>query len=207
MKILKITREDSVVQFKHEVQGQEATEERDHKAHEAPLKSFDNALQALTSVVCTIMEVGKAYARGMTIRSLSISYTKKGTRSASIKFGKHLDATDQNHFTSTPVFQFDDPADGEEGKKQCSTPDAQLIATAIAETVRYAKGERQQRLLPLDDDGSQAAAEPQSGDVLDFKTPAPSDDGEGKPKAPKSPAKKKTATKKKAAVKKKTAAK
>lgn len=179
MKILKVTRDESSVQFRHEVQGHKATEERDHTCHEAPLAAFDKALQALADVAVNILELGQGYKKGIVIIALAISYTKKGTRSAHIVFSKELDATGGTHRMTTPVFQFDDAAEGEDGqRRQCSKKHAEMIAEMIAETEKYANGERQQRLLPLDD-GKSEGAEPQGGDTLKFEAPPAGDDGEG----------------------------
>lgn len=191
MKILKVTRDDSSVQFRHEVQGHKAVEERDHTCHEAPLKAFDNALQALADVAVNILELGQGYKKGIVIIALALSYTKKGTRSASIVFSKELDATGSNHRMTTPVFQFDDSAEGEDGqRRQCSKKHAEMIDVMVRETENYANGERQQRLLPLDD-GKSEGAEPQGGDTLKFETPPAGSDGQGATPEKEAPAPKK----------------
>lgn len=183
LKILKITRTDSFVQIRHEVTGytvktnapgaaggvKEATgtEERDITAHEAPMKSFDKALQALTDVVANILETGEEWKKGIVIKTVAFSYTKKGTRSAAIFFTRDLDATETAHRMSTPFFQIDDAAEGEEGRRQCAKEHAKAIAKVISEAEKYADGERDQRMLPLDD-GKSENAEPAQGDTLDF---------------------------------------
>lgn len=179
MKILKIIRDEDRVQFRHEVQGHQATEERDHTCHEAPLKAFDDALQDLSHVAAFALDVEDDYTEGMTVVSLTVSYTKHGTRSATISFAKRLNSTEQNHRMNTPAIQFDDAKADEEGtRSQCTEDHAKKIQRVIDETERYANGERQQRLLPLDD-GQSEGAEPQGGDTLKFETPAPASDGEG----------------------------
>lgn len=180
MKILKVIRDEDRVQFRHEVQGHKAVEERDHTCHEAPLKSFDDALQSLSDVVVNILELGQGYRKGITVVSVSFSYTKKGTRSAAITFSKELDATNGAHRLTTPLFQFDDAAEGEDSgqRRQCTKKHAELIDVLIVETEKYANGERQQRLLPLDD-GKSEGAEPKGGDTLRFEAPAAGTDGEG----------------------------
>jgi len=183
LKILKITRTDSFVQIRHEVTGytvktnapgaaggvKEATgtEERDITAHEAPMKSFDKALQALTDVVANILETGEEWKKGIVIKTVAFSYTKKGTRSAAIFFTRDLDATETAHRMSTPFFQIDDVAEGEEGRRQCAKEHAKAIAKVILEAEKYADGERDQRMLPLDD-GKSENAEPTQGDTLHF---------------------------------------
>lgn len=179
MKVTKVIREESAVEFHHEVQGHQATEERKIRAHEAPLKTFDKCLQGLADVVCNILELGTGYAKGIVVLAVSFSYTKKGTRSAAIVFSKELDATGGAHRMTTPLFQFDDAAEGEDGqRRQCSNKHAELLNQMIVETEAYANGERQQRLLPLDD-GKSEGAEPKGGDTLKFEAPPPGNDGEG----------------------------
>ena len=65
----------------------------------------------------------------------------------------------------------------------------------IVETEAYANGERQQRLLPLDD-GKSEGAEPKGGDTLKFEAPKPADDGEGAKPKPEEPKKKRGPKKK-----------
>ncbi len=185
MKILKAVREDNYVKFRHEVEGHESTEERDIKAHEAPLVSFDTRLQALAPVACKVLEFPPSYAEGVTVKSVTVSQTKRGTRSVAIKIVKVLDATGNAHAITTPLFQIDDAAEGEDERKQCSQAHADACGAFLLEVERYANGERQQRILPLDDNSP--VAEPSGGDVLDF-----SDDAEA-------PAKKKVAGKKRVA--------
>jgi hypothetical protein len=186
MKISKVIRTDDAVEFHHEVQGHQAVETRKITAHEAPLKGFDTALQKLADVAVNILEVGQPYKKGITIISLTVSYTGKGTRSATIVGKKELDATGKPHRFDTPQFRFDDAAEGEEGRRECTKAHAEMIQTVIDETEKYANGERQQRLLPLDD-GKGAAAEPAQGDVLKFSTPeAASEEQATPPEKPKS---------------------
>lgn len=196
MKVTKVIREESAVEFHHEVQGHQATEERKIRAHEAPLKTFDKCLQGLADVAVNILELGTGYAKGIVVLAVSFSYTKKGTRSAAIVFSKELDATGGAHRMTTPIFQFDDAAEGEDGQRlQCSKKHAELLNQMIVETEAYANGERQQRLLPLDD-GKSEGAEPKGGDTLKFEAPKPGDDGEGAKPKPEEPKKKRGPKKK-----------
>lgn len=165
-KLLKISRDESAVRFRHEVQGETlklpdpknpgktidhtSMEERTVVAHETPLKSFDEALQELTSVACSILELGVSYQKGIEVRALGISYTKHGTRSAQIFFRKYLDKTETWHPLATPVFQIDEPKSQETSKRQCSAPHAKLVADMIREANKYAAGKRQQTLLDFD---------------------------------------------------------
>jgi hypothetical protein len=189
MKILKVIRRDTEVEFHHEVQGHMATDTRKITAHEAPLKAFDDTFQKLADIVVSINELGQEYKKGINVTALTIHYTAKGTRSATIAFTKELDATGKKtHPWSTPQFRFEDAAEGEEGRMECVKKHAQLIESMIEHVEAYANGERQQRLLPLDD-GKGEAAEPAQGDVLKFSTPPAGE--EEQEETPAEPAKKK----------------
>lgn len=193
LKIVKITRADAFVQIKHEVTGytvktnapgqpggvkeSAGTELRDITAHEAPMKSFDKAMQALKDVVVNVLETGQEWAKGIVIKTVAFSYTKKGTRSAAIFFTRELDATETAHRMATPFFQIDDAADGEEGRMQCAKEHSKAIKKLILEAEKYADGERDQRMLPLDD-GKSENAEPSQGDTLDFPDQGGGTDGE-----------------------------
>lgn len=186
MKLLKIQRTDSYVRFSHEAKGPTikandpknpgttkehvSTEERVVTAHEAPLKSFDTALQALADVVANILEAGQEWKKGVKIIALSLSYTKTGVRSAAITFAKTLEATGEAHQMATPLFQIDDGATPSEGRRQCSKKHAEAVAVMIREAEKYAEGERQQTMLKFgsDEDGDNDEGG-EGGDVLNFQ--------------------------------------
>jgi len=167
-KLLKVTREDKAVIIRDEVMGSLSTENRNIEYHEAPLKSFDDALQALAPVVKAVMEVPEKWIETIKVKALSVSHTAAGTRNATIVFVRPMAATDQTHRMTTPAVRIDDPADGEEGEREISPAHASAVAAMIEEAERYAKGERQQVLLPLEDNTA-PRAEPEQGDVLDFE--------------------------------------
>ena len=99
------------------------------------------------------------------------------------------------HPIATPMFQIDDAASGEDTRKDVTKGQAELVASFLHEVEKYANGERQQRLLPLDDAGAPTTAQEDPENVLKFNTPTKGDDGEGK-KAPKKKPVKKVAKKK-----------
>lgn len=185
MKLLKIQRTDTFVRFSHEAKGPTikandpknpgqtkdhvSTEERVVTAHEAPMKSFDTALQALADVAANILETGQDWKKGVKVLALSMSYTKSGIRSASITFTKTLDATGEPHQMTTPLFQIDDGSTPAEGRRQCSKKHAEAVAVMIREAEKYAEGERQQTMLNFGAEDEEGETEPANGDVLDFK--------------------------------------
>lgn len=126
-----------------------AREEIQKTSHEAPMQSFEDALAELGPIACNILELGKGYDEGLTVRSLTIRRTKKGTRSVSIGVVKELSAVDNPHRLSTPFFNIDPPAESEQGTRECSEKQTEVIDAFIEEAAKYQAGERQQRLLPL----------------------------------------------------------
>lgn len=172
MKLRKIIRDDSFVFYSHEVKGpvieandpdkpgktikHQGLEEVEVTAHEAPLKSFDKAMQALASVAAKVLGCPPEWTDKIRVKSLAVSYTAKGTRSAVIVFTKELAATDLPHRMSTPSFRFDDAAEGEDGRRQVAPRHAELLDAMMTEAEKYADGKRQQMTLPLDD-GKKAA--------------------------------------------------
>ena len=156
MKLLRIVRDEKFVEYKIETQGHQAQEDRAVTCHEAPLQSFDDAFQALGDVAAKIIELRND--SGVEVKSLAIRRTKHGTRSAIITITRHLKATDKPHRLKTPVFQFDDPTE-DEGPRECSVEQANLINAMIAEAEKYIAGERQQMILGME------PAEPTNGDA------------------------------------------
>lgn len=177
MKILSIKRTNSAVTIRHEVKGpvvkyldkgvehqHQGIEERRTIAHEIPLESFDKAFQALRSVAANILEVGADYSEGMVVHTMSLSYTKNGTRSVAIGFTKRLSVNGGDHSLDTPFFQIDDAV--EDGRRECTAKQADHIEKVIEETVRYANGERQQ--MQLGGELSDCQEEPADGEELPF---------------------------------------
>lgn len=160
MKFLKILRDEEFVRCRFVTDDAiMAREEIEQTSHEAPLTSFDTALQALAPIACNILELGKSYDDGMTVRSVRIKRTKSGTRSVSIGFEKKLNAVDNPHRFSTPLFNIDQPGENEQGARECSPKQTELIDAFIKEAEKYQNGDRQQRLLPL-------VQEPEDGEQI-----------------------------------------
>lgn len=129
-----------------------ATEERQITAHEAPLPELSEAFAKLAPIFCDILEVERGWADGLTVTRLIISHTKAGTRSVKFRATKQLECRkDFLHVVDSPMIQIDKPADGESGEIQVEKKHVELIAKAIHEAERYAKGERSQTLLDFDE--------------------------------------------------------
>lgn len=163
-KLLKIVRDVKFIQYVVSRKGLQAEENAEITCKEAPLASFDKALQDLGPTACRVLGLPKDYADGMVIRSLSFSYTKKGTASAVISFDKSLSSPETVHRMATPMFRFEKAADGEEGRMECTPGDADKMFRAMKEAESYIAGKRQQMLLPLEDPNK--PAEPAEGAEL-----------------------------------------
>ncbi|MFT3992419.1 MAG: hypothetical protein QM680_13525 [Luteolibacter sp.] len=130
----------------------DAAEERRVVAHEAPLPELTNAFAELGKVMCDICEWPADYVSGLSVFRLTISYTKHGTRSVKFKATKQLNCRREFlHKLDSPMVQIDKPADGESGEIQLDAKSVALVAIAIKEAERYAKGERSQTLLNFDE--------------------------------------------------------
>lgn len=163
-KLLQITRSDKFVQYKVQRKGQTAEETATITAHEAPLASFDKALQDLAVTACRALQLPSDYAEGMQVLSVTFSYTQKGTASCVISFEKTLDKHEVPHRMATPSFRFEKPAQGEDGRMQCTPGEAEKIETLVKEADKYIDGKRQQMILPLEQPGKKA--EPADGPEL-----------------------------------------
>lgn len=120
-------------------------------APEEPLPSFSKAFEALPSVFCEILEVGKEWAQGLVITKLTISRTKHATRSVTLYGTKQLECRAQFlHRVSTPMVQIDKAADGESGAVVLEKKLVAAIARAVLEAEKYMNGERSQQLLDFD---------------------------------------------------------
>ena len=129
-----------------------STEERRITAHEAPLVTLTNSFAALGPVWCSIMEVSPDYVTGLTITKITVTRTKGGTRSVAFRAKKQLDVRkDYLHVIDSPFVQIDKPADGESGEVQIESKFVKLVCKALLEAEKYARGERSQTLLNLDE--------------------------------------------------------
>ncbi|MFB1500794.1 hypothetical protein [Thiocapsa sp. N5-Cardenillas] len=150
MKLLKLIRSTKDVRFVVEKANEDGHIERfDVTAPEAPKASLDRALTALVPMIAAV--VGYASPAGIFPVGIAVSYTKRGTRSVSVRYLRTLPRTNRNYLASTPLLQLDEPADDEEGKPEVTTAEGNLIIAMITEARMYAEGERQQTLLPLDE--------------------------------------------------------
>lgn len=130
-----------------------ATEERTIIAHEAPLPELIAAFAKLSPVVCEILEVEPAWADGLSVFRLTITYTKAGTRSVKFRATKQLECRkDYLHKIDIPFVQIDKPQDGESGQIDITDKKhLKLVLEAIKQAERYANGERSQALLNFDE--------------------------------------------------------
>lgn len=149
MKMISIACSEVDVVFNHEVKTKTGFEIQKIEAHDAPLEKFYDAMKGLAPVVASIMEVPSEWAAGITVNKLSISYTKNGTRSATIQFTKVLDRTTCQHPLKTPMFQIDDGGKGEDTRRQCTPKHAAAVEEMIKRAEDYANGKRSQMQLGL----------------------------------------------------------
>ncbi len=127
------------------------TEEIDLTAHDAPLESFDKALQALAPVVAKVMNCDPDWTDKVEVISLAVTHTENGTRSAVVNFTKQLLAGTTVHPMKTPSFRIDD--DKKTGEKREVTPGhAERVVDMIKEAQKYVGGDRSQTVLGFEED-------------------------------------------------------
>ena len=165
MKLLKIQRETNGITYACQKDGIQTTEEVVVTAHEQPLPEFDLAMDHLDQVALEVMEIWPSWMPGIEIKWLSISYTKKGTRQATIGFSKWYEITKSSKMEKTPLFAFEDGEQGEKIKRECSQNSAALVLDMIHQAELYANGERLQQTLPI----QERQEEPIKGDAMDMQ--------------------------------------
>lgn len=175
-KVLFVKRTDSSVQIRHEAMNTreqavdvekakaggaknppptkevQSSEEIDLTAHDAPLESFDKALQALAPVAAKALGYAPDGADGMEVVSLAISYTEAGIRTATVGVVKKCLGGEALHPLKTPAFQIDDGKTADQGRRQCAPNHAERVAEAIKEAQRYLLGERGQGVLGFEEE-------------------------------------------------------
>lgn len=157
MKLIKLVRnKKDIVTVVQKPNDDGHLETYDITSHEAPHPQMDVSLEALAPIVRRVMEF-KSVA-GINAYSLSLSHTKHGTRSATIGFTRNLNITKKDYRTSTVSFRIDDPAQDEEGERECNKAETDVIDVVVSEAIRYHNGERQQMLL------GELEAEPSKGE-------------------------------------------
>jgi hypothetical protein len=146
LKIIEIVRDEKYVSFKYNTSDL-AVEEHSVKYIEQPTPEFDKMFQRLSHAAALILQYGDP--EGMTTVSLTIRRTKQGTKSAIIGFYKALSSVDNPHLMETPQFRIDQPAENEQGIRQCIEGTAQDIYKMMELAKAYIAGDRLQTLLPL----------------------------------------------------------
>lgn len=149
MKLLRITRDAKKVKFTIETQGHLAVKEMTETCHEAPLESFDTALQALAPIASEWAELRNDST--VEVHTLALDYTKHGTRSVRLFFTRELSVTGKKYKLKAPPVQIDEPATDEKTAKQADKADVKAVQAMIDEAIKYIEGERQQMILGMDE--------------------------------------------------------
>lgn len=128
-----------------------SSEEIDLTAHEAPLESFDKALQALGVVAAKQLDCDNDWSGKIEVVSLSVSYNERGVRTVTINFVKPMLQGKTLHPLKTPAFQIDDDKESGE-RRQCTENHADRVIAALKEAQRYVAGERGQGVLGFEEE-------------------------------------------------------
>lgn len=169
MKLLKIQREKDYIRYKVEQKGHMANEEKEITSHEAPLDSFDEAMEHLADAAMEMMELPPSWLGYMDVKWMELTYSKSGTRQAQIGFSKYYIRVEASKTEKTPKFYIEDGQGEEEHKREAPDKVVELVINMIYEAEKYINGERKQQLLPLPEGGE--PVEPADGDQMDMEMP------------------------------------
>lgn len=122
-----------------------------------PAREFTDALQALTTDVCTICELPASYADAMRVSSVSLSYTND-VMGAVITAVRPVLTANSPVVLNTPHLPSTDYSPGGAGPTLPSAT-VERLERLITECHRYILGDRAQQTLPLATD-QPAAAQP-----------------------------------------------
>lgn len=157
IKLKKVTRADDEIVCAWEVTDDGFPSNRNVSFTEAPLPSFDGALQALRHCLPEILMVTPAWADSCKVKGITVTRTKAGDRSAAITAQVDVPYGNVPFTFRTPATKVDNPQDGSlELPKVLSKESAERIDSFLREAEKYIRGERLQIQLPLDteDDSS-----------------------------------------------------
>ena len=166
MKILSaiITRTAVSIEWKND-NGKQSLDLRD-----APLPAFPNAIAALAPLVCLIIHAPAKYTTGLRVLGIKMD-EQGGAPTVSISARKSFDDAAKEMKVETPPRLMIHPTEPGTYTPPLDEGDKDLINEVLEQAKAYIRGERAQGTLPLEtpeDTEKEAAAEPQSGDVLDF---------------------------------------
>lgn len=151
MIIKKFHRAAKQISFTVENPSDQGEEEVTKKCPEAPVQECDDALQKLTDVVISIMELplswaGKPDAPTLVPTGFNLSHTNAGTRSIEISYIKAFRCGKKKAYT-TPMVQIDDPAEGESEESALADGERVTCNQAIEQATLYIGGHRLQQNL------------------------------------------------------------
>ena len=166
MHIDKVTRSRKSIAVQFTVED----EKRIIVSHDNPLPSFPKAFDPLPKVACEILELPAGYADGMSITGIQIR-TTGGNEYAILTGTKDLPDSSQLFRFSTPPRLLEQPVEEGTYSPPLTEKQADLIADALHEVAKYARGERAQGTLDLEDDddkseATKAAADSEGQEVM-----------------------------------------
>ena len=126
-------------------------ETRTSESPEKPLEGCFTAMQALSDVVISVLELPTTYAgkpgeENLRPYGFNLSHTSEGTRSISVLYKKAL-RNGKTHKGETPLIQIDEPAGSEKEERGLAAGEAATCNQAIAAATLYIAGTRQQQTM------------------------------------------------------------
>ncbi len=200
MKITKVRLTRSKVSVEYENEGDTFAV----VSHDRPLPSFYEAVAALCPIILSILHLPATYAGTPNPKDLATTLhplkptgltisEKQDVRLVCLTAHKELPDSHSPFNIATPLRFLEHPQEEGSYSPALTAEQVAAIDAVIAEAKKYVGGARAQGVLPLEtpeDTEKEAAAEPQSGDVLDFPNTGDAGHEEGEDDADEAPAKK-----------------
>lgn len=121
------------------------------KSNENPLPEFNQALDALTPLLCSIIEVPSDYGLNLKVAGVSMG-TLRDVRTVRIHAKKNLSHCGKLLPIDTPPVLMSTPTTEGGVTPPLDAAQAELVDAVLEEAKRYIKGERAQGTLEIDED-------------------------------------------------------
>ena len=145
MKFVSIERKKKKIVHVHEfLSGDGEWTRRKDESVDLPTTGFNEKLQALAPIVCSLMSIEAAEHSQILPKKIIVTRTKGGTRSCQIFYKRIYSELGSELSEKSPVFRIDKPDSGESGVVILDDKQLKVINAAIAAGKAYITGERQQ---------------------------------------------------------------
>ena len=145
MKFVSIERKKKKIVHVHEfLNGDGDWTRRKDESVELPTVAFNENLQALSPIVCSLMSIDASQHSQIIPKKILVTRTKNDTRSAQVFYNRIYSELGSEHSEKSPVFRIDKPDSGESGVVILDDEQLKVVNAAIAAGEAYINGQRQQ---------------------------------------------------------------